>query len=142
MTSPGSNAVVRFRRTRSSASSGSAMDCPSTTIPAWSPSTAGPQPPLSTSAGPLLALSTSASPALAGAAAGSYAVVFYANAANLGAKGVYGTDPGPRACSGTSDDRGCAYNYGYTAARHGFEYTAAKTDAAAGKAWWLDIETA
>jgi GH25 family lysozyme M1 (1,4-beta-N-acetylmuramidase) len=36
---------------------------------------------------------------------------------------------------------GCAYNYGYNAARHAFRYTAARTGAATGKAWWLDIET-
>jgi hypothetical protein len=76
------------------------------------------------------------------AAAGSYDVGFYVNAANPGAQSVHWTAPGPRACSGASGDRGCAYNYGYNAARHAFEYTAAKTEAAAGKAWWLDIETA
>lgn len=75
------------------------------------------------------------------AASASYDVAFYLNTANPGAQSVHWTAPGPRRCSGASDDLGCAYNYGYNAARHAFEYTAARTGAAAGKAWWLDIET-
>jgi len=75
------------------------------------------------------------------AAAASYNVGFYFNTANPGSQSTHWTEPGPRACSGSSDDLGCAYNYGYNAARHAFKYTAAKTGAAAGTAWWLDIET-
>jgi hypothetical protein len=75
------------------------------------------------------------------AAPASYDVAFYLNTANPGAQSAHWTAPGPRRCRGASDDPGCAYNYGYNAARHAFEYTAARTGAAAGKAWWLDIET-
>jgi hypothetical protein len=75
------------------------------------------------------------------AAAAPYDVGFYFNTANPGTQSVHWTEPGPRDCSGASDDLGCVYNYGYNAARHAFEYTAAQTGVAAGKAWWLDIET-
>lgn len=66
---------------------------------------------------------------------------FYFNSANPGDQSVHWNERGPRPCSGAPDDLGCAYNYGYNAARHAFRYTAARTGAAAGTAWWLDIET-
>ncbi len=84
-------------------------------------------------------------PCLAGeygwATSAPYAVGFYLNTANPGTQSIHWTDPGPQPCSGASDDLGCAYNYGYNAARHALAYADAQTGAAAGKAWWLDIET-
>jgi len=67
---------------------------------------------------------------------------FYMNTANPGASSVHWTEAGPRACSGASDDLGCAYNYGWNAAAHAFAYADAQTGGAATATWWLDIETA
>ena len=75
------------------------------------------------------------------AAAAPYEVGFYVNMAHPGDQSDHWTDPGPRACSGTPDDLGCAYNYGYNAGRHAFGYAGSQTGAASGKAWWLDVET-
>lgn len=66
---------------------------------------------------------------------------FYMNTADPGSQSVHWTAPGPKACSGSSSDLGCAYNYGWNAASHAFAYTNAQTGAAANVAWWLDIET-
>jgi hypothetical protein len=62
--------------------------------------------------------------------------------ANPGAQSVHWLEPGPKTCSGASNDSGCAYNYGWNAANHAFTYVAAQTGVAAQLQWWLDIETA
>lgn len=70
---------------------------------------------------------------------------FYMNTANPGPAATrvdwYG-QTGPRACSPT-EEAGCAYDYGYNAARYAFEHAAARTSMAAAVAapWWLDVET-
>jgi len=66
----------------------------------------------------------------------------YMSTADPGALSVHWTTPGPKPCSGSSDDGGCAYNYGWNAADHAFTYAIAQTGAASSGAWWLDIETA
>ena len=66
---------------------------------------------------------------------------FYLNTADPGSQSVHWATPGPKACGGTSDDLGCAYNYGWNAADHAFLYANTQTSAAATTAWWLDIET-
>jgi len=66
---------------------------------------------------------------------------FYMNTADPGSQSVHWTTPGPRACGGSSDDLGCAYNYGWNAADHAFAYAAAQTTGTATTVWWLDIET-
>src|SRR5262249_51610327 len=43
---------------------------------------------------------------------------------------------GPQPCS-PSNEAGCAYDYGYNAASRAF----GSAPAAAGSAWWLDVET-
>jgi hypothetical protein len=75
------------------------------------------------------------------AAGASHAPSFYMSTANPGAQSIHWTEPGPKPCSGASDDRGCAYNYGWNAASHAFAYAAAQTGDAAQRMWWLDIET-
>jgi hypothetical protein len=71
------------------------------------------------------------------------APAFYMNTANPGVASTrlswYG-QTGPRACS-TADEAGCAYDYGYNAAAWAFDYAQGQTGAAAGGAWWLDVET-
>jgi hypothetical protein len=47
--------------------------------------------------------------------------------------------PNP-ACS-RGDEGACAYNYGYNAAAHAFDYAQRQTGAAARHGWWLDVET-
>jgi hypothetical protein len=69
------------------------------------------------------------------------AAAFYINTADPGAQSSHWTAPGPKPCGGSSDDAGCAYNYGFNAAAHAFAYANAQTGAAGRLAWWLDIET-
>lgn len=76
------------------------------------------------------------------AASSPRAPSFYISTANPGSQSVHWTQPGPKPCSGASNDPGCAYNYGWNAASHAFTYVAAQTGAATGARWWLDIETA
>ena len=64
----------------------------------------------------------------------------YMNTANPGTQSVHWAAPGPRACGGTSDDLGCAYNYGWNAASHAVAY--ATSQGAVDGNWWLDVETA
>lgn len=66
---------------------------------------------------------------------------FYANSGNPGTLSTHWTDRGPRACGGGNDDLGCAYNYGWNAARHAFRYAKAQTGTAGNHPWWLDVET-
>ena len=74
------------------------------------------------------------------------APAFYMNTGNPGTAATrvswYG-QTGPRPCS-PAEEAGCAYDYGYNAAKHAFEYATAQTSAAAATAamWWLDVETA
>lgn len=74
------------------------------------------------------------------------APAFYMNTGNPGNAATrvswYGQS-GPRPC-GPADEAGCAYDYGYNAAKHAFEYATAETGAAAATSavWWLDVETA
>jgi hypothetical protein len=65
----------------------------------------------------------------------------YMNTGNPGKQSVHWTEPGPKSCNGASSDSGCAYNYGWNAASHAFDYAQAQTGAAAQAAWWLDVET-
>jgi hypothetical protein len=69
------------------------------------------------------------------------APAYYINTADPGSQSSHWTAPGPKPCGGTSDDLGCAYNYGWNAADHAFTYANAQTAAASTRAWWLDIET-
>ena len=69
-------------------------------------------------------------------------VSFYMNTANPGSQSVHWTTPGPKSCDGTSTDVGCAYNYGWNAAEHAFNYALGQTGAASQSSWWLDVETA
>ena len=64
----------------------------------------------------------------------------YMSTADPGSQSVHWTTPGPKPCSGVSADLGCAYNYGWNAARHAFTY--ATSQHAVATIWWLDIETA
>ena len=64
----------------------------------------------------------------------------YMNTANPGAQSLHWTTPGPKPCTGSSDDLGCAYNYGWNAAGHAFAYATAR--AATDGVWWLDVEIA
>jgi hypothetical protein len=75
------------------------------------------------------------------AAAAAQAPAFYVNTANPGSASVRWTYAGPRACSGTSDDLGCAYNYGWNAAKDALTYAVAQTGLAAPRDFWLDVET-
>jgi hypothetical protein len=90
-------------------------------------------------------LAYSDNPCLAGeyawAAAATRPPGFYMNTADPGSQSVHWTTPGPRACTGSSDDLGCAYNYGWNAAAEAFAYAGAQTGGTATAAWWLDIET-
>jgi hypothetical protein len=68
----------------------------------------------------------------------------YVNTANPGPISKYWTRPGPRACADpmSYSDLGCAYNYGWNAANEAWTAAnAATSGAAAGKYWWLDVET-
>jgi hypothetical protein len=70
------------------------------------------------------------------------APAFYMNTANPGTASTrvdWYNQAGPRPCS-TANPSGCAYDYGYNAAAHAFDYAQAQTGAAGG-AWWLDVET-
>lgn len=77
---------------------------------------------------------------------GAPAPAFYMNTGNpgTGAKRVawYATG-GPHQCDISNQD-GCAYNYGYNAAKDAFDYATSQSNllAAKGAAWWLDVETA
>jgi hypothetical protein len=80
------------------------------------------------------------------APAGAPAPAFYMNTGNpgTGATRVNWYAPaGPNQCDSTHED-GCAYNYGYNAARDAFSYATNQSSltAATTAAWWLDVETA
>lgn len=70
---------------------------------------------------------------------------FYMNTGNPGTAATrvdwYG-QTGPRPCS-PDNEAGCAYDYGYNAAKHAFEYAESQTSSSAARsaAWWLDVET-
>lgn len=72
-------------------------------------------------------------------------VAFYINTANPGpasqAVSWYGQKLPNGACS-PSDEAACAFNYGFNAAHHAFDYATAQTGSAARWSWWLDVETA
>jgi hypothetical protein len=74
------------------------------------------------------------------ASSATRAPAVYMNTADPGPQSTRWTLPGPKACSGASDDLGCVYNYGWNAAAHAFAYATAQ--GANPSAWWLDIETA
>jgi hypothetical protein len=78
------------------------------------------------------------------AAGATKAPAFYMNTGNPGTLSARWTNPGPRACDGSSSDSGCAYNYGWNTAADMFGYASQQTSAsaAAGRDWWLDVETA
>ncbi|MBV8159308.1 MAG: hypothetical protein JO265_00130, partial [Acidimicrobiia bacterium] len=69
---------------------------------------------------------------------------YYMNMSDPGTASPHWTQPGPRPCSGSAADAGCAYNYGWNAAAFAFAYAASQTgaQAAATHAWWIDVETA
>ena len=71
---------------------------------------------------------------------------FYMNTGNPGAAATrvpWYSQAGPEQCS-TANEAGCAYNYGYHAARYALEYATEQTSFAAARSgsWWLDVETA
>ena len=79
-------------------------------------------------------------------AAPKAAPAFYMNTGNPGTAATrvsWYAQTGPRPCS-PADEAGCAYDYGYNAAKHAFAYATAQTSATAAAAavWWLDVETA
>jgi hypothetical protein len=67
---------------------------------------------------------------------------FYLNLADPGkASAGHWNAGGPRSCHVAKDyDLGCAYDYGYEAARQAVGF-AASQGAAAGSRWWVDVET-
>ena len=73
------------------------------------------------------------------------APAFYMNTANPGSLATrvdwYAQD-GPEPCS-TTNEAGCAFNYGFHAARVAFEYASLQSSvsAATTAVWWLDVET-
>lgn len=67
---------------------------------------------------------------------------FYMNTADPGSQSTHWNQGGPRACSGASDDLGCAYDYGWNAASSALAYAQAQTSAATTRTWWLDVESA
>jgi hypothetical protein len=68
--------------------------------------------------------------------------MLYMNTADPGAQSTHWNQGGPKPCSGSSTDTGCAYDYGWMAAAHAFAYAASHTTGAATAQWWLDVETA
>src|SRR5438067_1162072 len=68
---------------------------------------------------------------------------FYMNLSNPGAASSHWTQAGPRSCSGSSADAGCAYNYGWNAASYALGYASSQTGASAATShvWWIDVET-
>jgi hypothetical protein len=62
--------------------------------------------------------------------------------ANPGAQSIHWKQGGPKACSGSSTDTGCAYDYGWMAAAHAVAYADSQTAGAPTLQWWLDVETA
>ncbi|MGH9126492.1 MAG: hypothetical protein ACRDZ8_17455 [Acidimicrobiales bacterium] len=75
------------------------------------------------------------------AAGASRPAALYLNTADPGSASTHWNAPGPKACSGSSDDVGCAFNYGWNAAGHAFAY-AGTQGASPSAPWWLDVETA
>ncbi len=71
------------------------------------------------------------------------APAYYMNLSNPGTQSPRWSNPGPRACSGSAADSGCAYNYGWNAASFAFGYASSQTGAtsAATHVWWVDVET-
>lgn len=73
------------------------------------------------------------------------APAFYMNTGNPGSLATrvdwYAQD-GPEPC-GTTNETGCAYNYGFHAAMDAFEYASLQSSvsAATTAVWWLDVET-
>lgn len=66
---------------------------------------------------------------------------FYVNTANpVGVGETWGVDPTPRPCSGAADDAGCAYDYGYFAARDAVQRVDAAGVEVRPLTWWLDVE--
>ena len=76
------------------------------------------------------------------ASAASRGPALYMSTADPGAQSTHWTTPGPKPCTGTSDDTGCAYNYGWNAADHAYNYAAAQIGSSPNLNWWLDVETA
>jgi hypothetical protein len=66
---------------------------------------------------------------------------FYMNLADPGkASAGHWNDGGPRAChTARNYDRGCAFDYGYLAAKQAVGF-ASSQGAAAGSRWWVDVE--
>ncbi len=77
-------------------------------------------------------------------AAPKAAPAFYMNTGNPGTKATrvnWYEQTGPRPCS-AADEAGCAYDYGYNAARDAFGYAATQTSETVARTavWWLDVE--
>jgi hypothetical protein len=83
-------------------------------------------------------------PEWAWAASAKGAPAYYMNLSNPGTASSHWTQSGPRPCSGSATDAGCAYNFGSNAAAFAFAYASAQTGAtsAASHVWWVDVETA
>ena len=71
---------------------------------------------------------------------------FYMNTANPGPVSSHWNLGGPQPCVDptSASDAGCAYDYGWNAAGYAYSVAAAATSpaAAAGHAWWADVEIA
>jgi len=76
---------------------------------------------------------------------GTKTPAFYMNTGNPGTASTrvaWNSQTGPKPCSeAAADQAGCAYDYGFNAAAHAYDYTQAQTSGAAAGAWWLDVET-
>jgi hypothetical protein len=71
----------------------------------------------------------------------TYRPQYYVNLANPGHKSPNWGQGGPRACDRKPKyDLGCAYDYGYLAARAAWRYVSAVGPPGRGR-WWLDVET-
>ena len=71
------------------------------------------------------------------------APAYYMNLSNPGAASSHWNQGGPKPCSGSSTDLGCAYDYGWNAAAAAFAYASSQTSPASAVAhvWWIDVET-
>lgn len=76
------------------------------------------------------------------ASAAPVAPAFYVNISDPGSGAPQWNHGGPRSCGGSSDDIGCAYDFGWTAADQSLTYAVDQTGSPAPHRWWLDVETA
>ncbi len=78
------------------------------------------------------------------AAASGLPAGFYVNTANPGVRSKsvdWYAQRSPDPNCGPGNERACAYNYGYNAARRSYAYANSVAPAGPGHTWWLDVET-